>query len=155
MRYGCEGPGIYTLILSLHNCEQIGIGSLGKIDFAPGYYAYTGSARGPGGCKRVDRHIEILQGTRNTRRWHIDYLLAQAGLVEVFITRTSRDLECSIARVVGEHLIPVKGFGCSDCRCISHLHYGRDLEGTRAAVSLAHSLAHSQAASTALELSRD
>ena len=151
MRYGCDELGIYTIILSSEKAKQICIGALGEIDFAPGCYAYTGSARGPGGCKRVDRHIEILRGTRNTRRWHIDYLLAQAGLVEVFITRTSRDLECSIAEMVGERLVPIKGFGSSDCRCISHLHYGRDLGSTMAAVSLAHS----RAASMTLEPSRE
>lgn len=141
MRYGCDEPGIYTIILSLAKAKKICIGSLGEIDFAPGYYAYTGSARGPGGCRRVDRHMEILQGTRITRRWHIDYLLPQAGLVEVFITRTSRDLECSIAEMIGEHLVPIKGFGSSDCSCISHLHFGEDLKSTIAAVSLAHSRA--------------
>ena len=151
MRYGCDELGIYTIILSLEKAEKICIGALGEIDFAPGCYAYTGSARGPGGCRRVDRHIEILRGTRNTRRWHIDYLLAQAGLVEVFITRTSRDLECSIAEMVGEHLVPIRGFGSSDCRCISRLHYGEDLVSTMAAVSLAHS----RAASMTLEPSRE
>ncbi|MDI9418128.1 MAG: GIY-YIG nuclease family protein [Methanothrix sp.] len=151
MRYGCDEPGIYTIILFLEKGEEIGIGSLGTIDFAPGYYAYTGSARGPGGCKRVDRHVEILEGNRATRRWHIDYLLCKTGLVEVFITRTSRDLECSIAKAVGEHLIPVAGFGCSDCDCVSHLYYGDDLERTREAVSIAHS----QAASMALVPSRE
>ncbi len=138
MRYGCDEPGIYTIILSLEGEEKICIGSLGEIDFAPGYYAYTGSARGPGGCKRVDRHVEILQGNRSTRRWHIDYLLARTGLVEVLITRTSLDLECIIAKMIGEHLLPIEGFGCSDCHCISHLFYGQDVEDTRAAVSLAH-----------------
>lgn len=144
MRYGCDEPGTYTIILSLEAEEKICIGSLGEIDFASGYYAYTGSARGPGGCKRVDRHVEILQGRRFARRWHIDYLLSRTGLVEVFITRTSSDLECRIAKMIGEHLVPVEGFGCSDCRCISHLYYGRDLESTRAAVSSAHSLAASR-----------
>lgn len=151
MRYGCDEPGIYTIILRLEKGERICIGSLGAIDFASGYYAYTGSARGPGGCKRVDRHVEIVQGNRSTRRWHIDYLLARTGLVEVFITRTSSDLECSIAKVIGEHLEPIEGFGCSDCRCISHLYYGQDLESTRVAVSLAHS----RAAMMTLELSRE
>lgn len=108
------------------------------IDFVPGYYAYTGSARGPGGCKRVDRHIEVMQGQRSTRRWHIDYLLSHSEFVEAFITRTSCDLECIIAGKVGEHLAPIKGFGCSDCNCSSHLHYGSDLESMMAVVSLAH-----------------
>mgnify|MGYP000950503634 CR=1 FL=1 len=151
MRYGCDEPGIYTIILFLEMREKIIIGSLGAIDFAPGYYAYTGSARGPGGCKRVDRHVEILQGTRDSRRWHIDHLLSRTALVEVFITRTSRNLECSIARMIGEHLVPIEGFGCSDCRCISHLYYGQALESTREAVSLAHS----RGASMALKPSRE
>jgi len=151
MRYGCDEPGIYTIILFLEMREKIIIGSLGAIDFAPGYYAYTGSARGPGGCKRVDRHVEILQGKRISRRWHIDYLLSHAGLVDVFITRTSMDLECSIARMIGEHLAPIEGFGCSDCSCISHLCYGQALESTRAIVSLSHA----RAASMVLEPSRE
>ena len=138
MRYGCDEPGIYTIILSLQEAKKIRIGALGMIDFVPGYYAYTGSARGPGGCKRVDRHIEVMQGQRSTRRWHIDYLLSHSEFVEAFITRTSRDLECIIARKVGEHLAPIKGFGCSDCNCSSHLHYGSDLESMMAVVSLAH-----------------
>lgn len=48
MRYGCDELGIYTIILSLEKAKQICIGALGEIDFAPGCYAYTGSARGLG-----------------------------------------------------------------------------------------------------------
>jgi Uri superfamily endonuclease len=131
-------PGIYTLILSLPQAEQIKVGSLGIIDFAGGFYSYTGSARGPGGLKRVDRHILVLEGIKTTRRWHIDYLLPHTGLVEVFITKTSLDLECSIAKAMGKRLMAVPRFGCTDCHCPGHLHYSRELQKMRVAAAEAH-----------------
>jgi Uri superfamily endonuclease len=131
-------PGIYTLILSLSQAEQIKVGSLGVIDFAGGFYSYTGSARGPGGLKRVDRHILVLEGIKTTRRWHIDYLLPHTSLEEVFITKTSLDLECSIAKAMGKQLMAVPRFGCTDCRCPSHLHYSLELQNMRDAAAAAH-----------------
>ena len=138
MGHGCKEPGIYTILLSLGKAQEIEVGSLGVIAFAAGYYAYTGSARGSGGCKRVDRHIRIIQGIESTQRWHIDYLLPRADFQEVFITKTTRDLECQIASTIAERLVPVKGFGCTDCRCFSHLHYADDLHYMQDAVRLAH-----------------
>ena len=132
-------PGIYTLILALPRPEQIVVGSLGAIDFPQGYYSYTGSARGTGGLKRVDRHILVSQGSKKVVRWHIDYLLPKACFLEAFVTKTPLDLECCIARAIGERLTPVPGFGCTDCRCLSHLHRSADLQDMRDAVSLAHS----------------
>jgi len=35
---------------------------------------------------------------------------------------TEERLECSIAERVADHGQPVKGFGCSDCKCVSHLY---------------------------------
>ncbi|MCK9566873.1 MAG: GIY-YIG nuclease family protein [Methanothrix sp.] len=131
-------PGIYTLILSLPGAQKIVVGSMGVIDFAGGYYSYTGSARGPGGLKRVDRHIRVSEGTNTTRRWHIDYLLPHTSLLETFITKTSLDLECRIAKAMEERLAAVPGFGCTDCRCISHLHYSRNPGEMRAVAAAAH-----------------
>jgi endonuclease-3 len=108
------------------------------MDFARGFYSYTGSARGPGGLKRVDRHIQVLEGIKTTRRWHIDYLLPHAGFQGVFITKTTLDLECRIAEAIGKRLAHVPGFGCTDCRCISHLHYAQDLGEMRYAAAFAH-----------------
>jgi endonuclease-3 len=138
MDHGCPEPGIYTILLSLGKAQEIRVGALGAFAFAAGYYAYTGSARGSGGCKRVDRHIRVLQGIESTRRWHIDYLLPKADFQEVFITKTTSDLECRIASMIGERLRPVKGFGCTDCTCLSHLHYAQDLADMQEAVRLAH-----------------
>jgi Uri superfamily endonuclease len=131
-------PGIYTLILSLPQAGQIKVGSLGVIDFASGFYSYTGSARGPGGLKRVDRHIRVLEGIKTTRRWHIDYLLPHTSLLEVFVTKTTQDLECSIAKAMGKRLMAVPRFGCTDCRCPSHLHYAQELQDMRDAAAAAH-----------------
>lgn len=134
-------PGIYTLILCLANAECIAVGSLGRLHFPAGYYAYTGSARGPGGLKRLDRHATVMDGSNKTRRWHIDYLLPHCKLVQAVITRTDRDLECHIARSIGEKLPPLPRFGCSDCRCASHLHYSEIEEEITEAVSIAHASA--------------
>lgn len=134
-------PGIYTLLLSLPQAQKITVGSLGVIDFAAGFYSYTGSARGPGGLKRIDRHIMVSEGIKTTRRWHIDYLLPHALFLEAFISKTTLDLECSIADAIGKRLLPVPSFGCTDCRCISHLHYSPGREEMRGAVAAAHSAA--------------
>jgi len=131
-------PGIYTLVLYMSRALEIQIASLGVLEFAPGYYCYTGSARGPGGLKRVDRHIQVLLGQKKTRRWHIDYLLPHTSFLQAFVTRTTLDLECQIAARIGERLVPVRGFGCTDCCCISHLHYSDDLPRMLEAVGQAH-----------------
>jgi Uri superfamily endonuclease len=131
-------PGIYTLVLYLDQDRMVQVGLLGVIDFPAGFYSYTGSARGPGGLKRVDRHLSILQGKRSTKRWHIDYLLPHTSFCEVFITRTAQNLECQIAGSIEESLMAVKGFGCTDCRCVSHLHYSLDLSMMHRAVGFAH-----------------
>jgi Uri superfamily endonuclease len=131
-------PGIYTLLLSLPQPRRIKVGSLGSGDYPAGYYCYTGSARGPGGLKRIDRHIMLSRGQKKTRRWHIDYLLPWAGVLEVYVTLTPLDLECRIASDIGRGAKVVPGFGCTDCRCVSHLHYSGDLSGIEEAAGRAH-----------------
>ncbi|VVB72189.1 Uncharacterised protein [uncultured archaeon] len=131
-------PGVYTLILHLDRAQEIQVGSLGIVDFAAGYYSYTGSAQGSGGLKRVNRHLRVSQGLNRTRKWHIDYLLPSARFLGAFTTRTSQDLECHIALIIGSRLTPVKGFGCTDCCCTSHLHYSPDFDLMLEAAELAH-----------------
>ena len=48
------------------------------------------------------------------------------------------DLNAFIARKIGEGLLPVPGFGCTDCSCISHLHRSEDLEEALRVVRQAH-----------------
>jgi len=130
--------GIYTLILLLDSDLEIEVGALGKIHFEKGCYAYTGSARGPGGLKRVERHMRVMEGSNKTRKWHIDYLLPHTSLAEVVTTKTEEDLECAIAREIDERLSSVPRFGCTDCKCRSHLHFSKDRDEIRDVVKKAH-----------------
>lgn len=109
----------------LDHAQEIEVGSLGMVQFYEGCYCYTGSARGPGGLKRLERHKRFLLGASSVRRWHIDYLLPHTSLIEAVVTRTSADLECCIARRIGSELKPVPHFGSTDCRCPTHLHFSR------------------------------
>ena len=130
--------GIYTLVLRLGEAKDFEVGALGFIHFSEGYLAYTGSGRGPGGLKRVDRHKKVMNGVNPSRKWHIDYLLPHTSLVEVIISHTSDDLECQIAAKIGSQLPSVPKFGCTDCKCPSHLHYSNDIDRVLDAVLRAH-----------------
>jgi len=59
-------------------------------------------------------------------RWHIDYLLQQATIVEIWYAYGQERLECLWNRLVGAlpgGMHPVPRFGASDCSCPSHLTY--------------------------------
>ena len=59
--------GTYTLVLALADSATIEVGALESLEFDAGRYGYTGSAFGPGGFARVDRHRELCAGERDTR----------------------------------------------------------------------------------------
>lgn len=114
--------GVYCLILKNVLCT-VRVGSLGDIRFRQGYHLYVGSARGPGGLKRVARHVRLATKKDKIPRWHIDHLNLDPHfeLVAAVCAPTSQDMECSLARsIAGES---VHNFGCSDCSCGSHLFY--------------------------------
>jgi len=112
--------GTYTLVLELPTATTIDVGALGTHEFDAGWYAYTGSALGPGGFARVDRHREVCAGDRDTRHWHVDYLLGDAPTrVEAVLRTPGADVECVVARALPDG--PVPGFGASDCDCATHL----------------------------------
>jgi Uri superfamily endonuclease len=99
------------------------VGALGTITFPKGEYVYVGSALNsleP----RVERHMQTSTGEHDVTHWHIDYLLREpvAAIQTVYVLETEERLECTIAAKVAEHGQPVKGFGCSDCRCVSHIY---------------------------------
>ncbi|WP_276254582.1 GIY-YIG nuclease family protein [Halomontanus rarus] len=99
---------------------EIDVGALGSIAFDSGRYAYVGSAFGPGGFARVDRHREMARGDREKRHWHVDYVLGHPGVSLEMIARfPDDDRECHLAEALpGE---PVSGVGASDCDCPAHL----------------------------------
>lgn len=112
--------GTYVLAIDVPRPLTLQVGALGDVAFRAGTYAYVGSAFGPGGFARIDRHRELARGERDTRHWHVDYLLGHAATtLESVVTYPDADRECELAaRLPGE---PVPDFGASDCGCRSHL----------------------------------
>ena len=96
----------------------IKVGALGRVSFIKSLYAYVGSGQ-VGLQKRVARHLR--RGKKCF--WHIDYLLSSsvASVVRVFWKEGEKSEECHVAGVLGGRGVPVAAFGCSDCRCKSHL----------------------------------
>ncbi|QFU84080.1 GIY-YIG nuclease family protein [Natronorubrum aibiense] len=112
--------GTYVLVVDVARATSIDVGALGAREFTAGTYAYVGSAFGPGGFARVDRHRELAAGERATRHWHIDYLLGHPETtLERVITFPDADRECELAASLPGD--PVPDFGASDCDCVAHL----------------------------------
>ena len=113
--------GTYLLLMQLDREVEITVGHLGTFGFAAAYYCYVGSARGPGGiAARVRRH---LRGAKRLH-WHVDYLLCEAPVMEIWATRSTDRLECIWAKALlnlPDVTVPVRGFGSSDCSCQAHL----------------------------------
>jgi Uri superfamily endonuclease len=114
-------PGSYVLVMRLPQGVDLDVGKLGRFHFAPGWYAYAGSARGPGGlAARVSRHRRSTKAVH----WHVDTLLAHAELTTVWYTVGSQKRECDWARALSElpgACVVAPGFGASDCHCQTHL----------------------------------
>jgi len=131
--------GTYTLIVE-SPATTVEVGALGECTFEPGWYAYVGSAFGPGGLGRVDRHREVATGERDTRHWHVDYLLGHPDTsIETTVTTEGEEIECAVAESLGGGR--VSEFGASDCDCAAHLIHGDDLDALVAAVERAHGAA--------------
>lgn len=129
--------GTYTLLVRVPDPASITVGALGEHRFPAGWYAYTGSAFGPGGFSRIDRHRELARGEREVRHWHIDYLLGHPATEIGRVVRTAgADIECAVARALPD--AGIVGFGASDCGCFSHLGYAPDREALCDAVERAH-----------------
>ena len=123
--------GTYTLLVTVDRDVECAVGALGTVELAAGTYAYTGSAFGPGGFARVDRHRELAAGDRTSTHWHVDYLLAHdAATVADVVTTAERDVECAVARRLPDGPI---GFGASDCDCDGHLAADVTREGVERA----------------------
>jgi Uri superfamily endonuclease len=129
--------GTYTLLFERVESATVEVGALGDRHVPAGWYAYTGSALGSGGFARVDRHYELAAGDRETRHWHVDYLLGDSKTEMRGDVRSSgADVECAVARRLPDG--PVEGFGASDCECRSHLAYDSDGEALRGTVAALH-----------------
>lgn len=111
--------GIYALLIRQPSEIELEVGSLGKVQFLEGGYAYIGSALG-GLEGRIKRHL----GDEKKIYWHIDYFLEKATVQKVVYGLTEEEKECEIAKRVSEYLDSIEGFGSSDCNCNSHLFHG-------------------------------
>ena len=114
--------GTYVLVLKNYSSQEVEIGQWGTLDLSPGYYLYIGSAFGPGGVfSRVARHCR----KEKRKHWHIDFLREKTTLLAIWVDhspfRLEHDWAKGATRMKG--LIPVRGFGCSDCQCDAHLFF--------------------------------
>ena len=115
-------PGSYILVLKNDAGASIKIGKWGWLDIDAGYYLYVGSAFGPGGVlARVSRHCRKAK----TKRWHIDYLREFTCLKTIWYSHAPERLEHCWAKALEgvEETESIRGFGCSDCNCESHLFF--------------------------------
>ena len=116
--------GSYLLLINLPDEQAIKIGSLNTVRFPDGCYAYLGSAM-RGIESRLSHH---LQGSKKPH-WHIDYLLKRASISSIILCETGEKTECTIAEALSHHFDSIPDFGCSDCRCRSHLFFSaRDMK---------------------------
>ena len=103
------------------------LGDLVRLTFRAGWYAYVGSAFGPGGLRgRLKHHISPVQKTH----WHIDYLRQVAPCRAVWYLVSETAYEHIWAAALGSMpgvSIPVLRFGASDCRCEAHLFHFSEL----------------------------
>ncbi len=110
--------GTYALFMSLDAGTELDVGALGKLHFPPGAYCYVGSAMG-GLDQRISRHLS----PEKRARWHVDRLTTAADSVEAYESFPEPVPECRLAEMALEcGMEPfAEGFGCSDCRCRTHL----------------------------------
>ena len=117
--------GTYVLVIKLETSRTVCAGALGGHVFPPWTYLYAGSAM-CGLDQRLSRHLR----KEKTLRWHVDYLTTVCDSSEAYESYPDPVPECALARAIEEcgGIPEIKGFGCSDCGCATHLF--RAGEGT-------------------------
>lgn len=117
-----ENHTLYVVYLKTDKEVFINIGKLGMFTFPRGTYLYVGSAK-RNIVARLKRHVQV----NKTFRWHFDYLRPYGEITKIE-TYSSLISECQLRRKLQDnmngHLI-IKGFGSSDCKCVSHLIFIR------------------------------
>lgn len=112
--------GTYLLFFEMKQARTIRVGKLAETEFAPGFYAYVGSAFGPGGLHaRLRHHLSISERCH----WHLDYIRPAMQFISLWITEDQESREHQWASVL-ENLpgseVPVKDLGATDCSCYGH-----------------------------------
>ncbi|MBC7350343.1 MAG: DUF123 domain-containing protein [Candidatus Aminicenantes bacterium] len=114
--------------------QAIKIGRFQETYFKAGYYLYVGRAR-RGLRARIERHLRAEKKTF----WHIDSFLTKAQIIEVLIRPGSFAecrLACRLRQLLRNSVVPVPGFGASDCRCPGHLIYLSEKQDLKDVISL-------------------
>jgi sugar fermentation stimulation protein A len=114
--------GVYVLLMNIVRPVIVETGSLGRLHFGKGVYAYVGSALS-GLEPRISRH---LSKRKKNMHWHIDYLTSSpyASIEYVIMGETSKGVECKVSKAIASKPFSneVPAFGSSDCSCNSHLY---------------------------------
>ena len=112
--------GTYCILIDLNSNQTISVGKLGEIDFQKGYYVYVGSA-----LNSLEGRIKRHLSSEKKLHWHVDYLLDHddAEIIDVLYAVDDSKFECKLADKIAEKSVEINNFGCSDCKCDSHLFY--------------------------------
>ena len=108
----------YILLLYFGEDREVRVGALGDVKLKNGTYAYCGSAKA-GLWGRMRRHLSEPE----KKRWHVDHITPFSSSRKIFWKQYKKDGECRTAEFLSDDHESVKGFGCSDCSCRSHLFY--------------------------------
>jgi len=112
---------IYCLLIQVKSAQKIKVGKLGTFEFPRGYYVYIGSA-----LNNLEARIARHFSKRKKKHWHIDYLLANAEIIDFFISQKKEcELNSKIFEIPGAVAL-VEKFGSADCGCKSHLAYFKE-----------------------------
>jgi sugar fermentation stimulation protein A len=106
--------------MRLDKNSRISIGKRTAQDFPHGFYCYVGS-----GMKNLSQRIDRHFAKDKRFRWHIDWFLKNAEILEIKKIESEERLECAFSRELADLAEEpiMKGFGASDCNCVTHLHY--------------------------------
>ena len=117
--------GTYCILINLKTDQIIEIGRKGKISFDNGCYVYVGSAMNSLEA-RIRRHLR----KDKKMHWHVDYLLdnPSSQIIQVFFSDDGVKHECELATHIAGKGTGIQGFGCSDCKCHSHLIYFSNID---------------------------
>src|SRR5271157_3427628 len=117
--------GVYILLFRITCDFSRSVGSLGRVHFVKGNYAYVGSAQSSL-FPRLERHY-----ARKKKRlhWHIDYLTTSKNISikgSVYSASDTKEIECRLSAMLSTLRFskPVPSFGSTDCKygCKSHLY---------------------------------
>ena len=123
--------GVYILLFRITRDFSKRIGSLGKIQFGKGNYAYVGSAQSSL-FPRLERHF----AKRKKLHWHIDHLTTSKNVNikrAIYSPVDTKEFECLLVKELAELTFSsaIPSFGSTDCKhgCGSHLFMLKSNEG--------------------------